>query len=310
MSGYLLLTYAITVIVVIIHLYIFHSSCRAQSWPFYFGLILPFGLIYIFNIIIFIIIIVNLIRRPNVQKEASKGGNLKKVKENFWVTVGLSVLFGVSWVFGLLATAGLPDYIRLPFDIVFTLLASLQGVFVLLLNCVKSQECRQLWNNWLHCRFTKKSQSRILTTGAPHTSTSSGVPTGRFSRLGSRVATLNRFIFKRHNYNVAQTSDSAHPPTSESMPPIELVYQGEKLGEGNKENEYTETISFHDEYSMNSYYAGATSESEEPKDNVSVLSYYACLPKVEGESNETCEVIVNKGVETQDQENYENCVSV
>ena len=265
----------------------------------------------------FIIIIVNLIRRPNVQKEAAKGGNLKKVKENFWVTVGLSVLFGVSWVFGLLATAGLPNYIRLLFDIIFTVLASFQGVFVFLLNCVKSQECRQLWNNWLHCRFTKSSQSKVLTTGAPHTSTSSGAQTGRFSRLGSRVATLNRFVinpFNRHNYNVTHTSasisDSAHPPPSESMPPIELVHVGERLGEKNKDNEYTETISFHDEYSMNSYYTGAGSEEPETKDDGSVLSYYVSLPQHEGGSNDKCGVIMNKGVDIRDQENYENCVSV
>ena len=68
------------------------------------------------------------------------------------------------------------------------------------------------------------------------------------------------------------------------MQPIELVYQGENRGDGNKGNEYTETISFHAEYSMNSYYAGVTSESGEPrtKYDVSVLSYYACLPEDEG----------------------------
>ena len=253
--------------------YIITFSCRAQGWPFYFGLILPFGLIYIFNIIMFIIIIVNLIRRPNVQKEAAKGGNFKKLKENFWLTIGLSILFGVLWVFGMLATAGLPVYIRIPFDIVFTVLVSLQGVFLFLLYCVKSPESRKLWKNWMLCRFTKRSQSQVSTSGSHRkrstTAMSSGTGSGtKLSHLGSRIAAMNQYFvnpFSRKQSTLTSTdiSSSVVSPPPMTTSPIELVRQDNAML-GYYEDEFTEKIAFKDHYSVESVYFGMTPDDKGP----------------------------------------------
>ena len=256
-------------------------SCRAQGWPFYFGLILPFGLIYIFNIVMFIIIIVNLIRRPNVQKEAAKGGNFKKLKENFWITVGLSVLFGVLWIFGLLASAGLPDYIRIPFDVIFTVLASFQGVFVFLLYCVKSPECQQLWKNWMLCRFTKRQQSQVSTSGSNRTKSTAGTSSGthsgtKRSRLGIRVASMNQYFvnpFSRKQNTLTSTdfSSSVLSPPPLSSSPIELVRKDTAML-GQYEDEFTEKISFQDQYSVDSVYFGIAPDDEEPSEEGRVIA--------------------------------------
>ena len=200
----------------------------------------------------FIIIIVNLIRRPNVQKEAAKGGNFKKLKENFWLTIGLSVLLGVSWIFGLLATAGLPGYFRIPFDIVFTVLASLQGVFLFLLYCVRSPECRKLWKNWMLCRFTKRSQSQVSTSGSHRTTSTTATSSGNvLSRLGSRVASMNQYIaspFSRKQNTLTSTdfTSSVVSPPPMSTSPIELVRKDTAML-GQYEEEFTEKITLKDE---------------------------------------------------------------
>ena len=220
-----------------------HSSCRAQSWPFYFGLIVPFGLIYIFNIAIFIIIISSLIKRINMQKKITKGDMHKNLKENFWITVGLTILFGISWVFGMMATAGLPNYIRLPFDIVFTVLASLQGVFVFLFYCVRSPECRQLWKNWMLCRFTKRSQLRTLTTVSQRSKSTADTSTGTQRRLTGMVDTLKANLFNQQTGRNDNTLPSTDTNISGIPPALELEHRG-ATSSGYFEDDFTEKITF------------------------------------------------------------------
>ena len=233
-------------------------SCRAQGWPFIFGLVLPFGLIYIFNIIMFIIIIINLIRRPNVQKEAAKVGKFKKLKENFWLTIGLSILLGVLWIFGLLATGGLPNYIRIPFDIVFTVLASLQGVFLFLLYCVRPPECRKLWMNWMLCRFTKRSQSPVPASGSNHTRSATAMSSGNvLSRFCSRFASMTQcfaslFSRKQNTLTSADFSNSVMPPPP--MPTSIELGRKDTAMLGQYKDEIAEKITFQGHYSVNSVF--------------------------------------------------------
>ena len=204
-----------------------------------------------------------------MQKEAARGGNFKKLKENFRLTIGLSVLFGVSWIFGLLASAGLPDYLRIPFDIVFTVLASFQGVFLFLLYCVRSPECRKLWKNWMLCRFTKRSQSQVSTTGSHRTRSTTDTATGTMlSRLNSRVASMNQFFaspFSRKQNTLASTdfSSSVLSPPPMSIFPIELVRKDSAML-GQYEDEFTEKVTFQDQYSVNSVYYGIAPDDDHP----------------------------------------------
>jgi hypothetical protein len=280
------------------------AYCRAQSWPFYFGLILPFGVIYIFNIALFVIILGSLIRRPNVQKEAQKAGQLKRLKENFWVSVGLFVLFGVSWVFGMLATAGLPNYIRIGFDVIFTILASLQGLFVFLLYCLKSPECRRLWMDWLHCRFTQASRTTTSSSGHNRRKSSQGASTLRGTRSTrinsiprpSLVATLNSRIFNQFNRKNENIYTSTNYSSSVmSPPPFELARKDDPHSLPEKkihfdfegiENNYVEKISFNDNFSENSFYFGMDENGGPNNDCTVVVNEDAFL----GASTEHCDV--------------------
>ena len=243
-------------------------SCRAQSWPFYFGLILPFGVIYIMNMTISILILISLIRRPKLQSGGDDAKNHKRLKESFWIMVGLSILFGVSWIFGMLATAGLPNYIRIPFDILFTILASLQGLFVFLFYCLKSPECRRLWMDWLHCRFTQASRTTTSSSGHNRGKSSQGASTLRRTRSTrinsilrpSLVATLNRRIFNQFNRKHEDVEYTSSAPT-ESHPTAEISYYS---------NDFFEELTFQDNFSGKSFYFGLQ-DNEDPDNECTVF---------------------------------------
>ena len=150
-----------------------NCSCRVYGYSFYIGLLVPFGVIYIMNWVIFILIFANLLCKSNVREETSKNGNLRKLKENFMIALGLSLLFGMGWAVGLLATSDLPDAVRYPAEWVFTLTTAFLGVYLFVLHVLKSQEARRLWKRWLLCQrkqaahgmsTSNTSKSRLTST--------------------------------------------------------------------------------------------------------------------------------------------------
>ena len=136
------------------YLIIFQCSCRVYDYSFYFGVIIPFGLVYIFNWATFIIIIISLSLRPNFNTEyhgSKKAGRNKMVKENLWIAMGLSVLVGLGWGIGLLASTGLPFYIQTPIEWIFTVLTAFQGIIIFFIYCLRAKESRQVWKRILCC---------------------------------------------------------------------------------------------------------------------------------------------------------------
>ena len=130
-------------------------SCRVYGYSFYIGLLVPFGFIYIMNWIIFILIFASLLCRPNVQKEASNRSSMRKLKENVMIALGLSLLFGIGWAVGLLASSDAPDAVRLPAEWIFTIVNAFLGVYLSVLYVIRSPDARKLWKKWLCCQHKK-----------------------------------------------------------------------------------------------------------------------------------------------------------
>ena len=160
------------------------------GYSFYIGLLIPFGVIYIMNWVLFILIFASLLCRPNVKKETSSSGNLRKLKENFMIALGLSLLFGMGWAVGLLASSDLPDAVRYPAEWVFTLTTAFLGVYLFVLYVLRSQDARKLWKRWLCCQSKKKrgvsfsstntqSSNRLKTLSSTLTSWKGTLKTGR-----------------------------------------------------------------------------------------------------------------------------------
>ena len=131
-------------------------SCRVDGYSFYIGLLIPFGFIYIMNWVIFILILASLLCRPNVRKETNNSGNIRKLKENFMIALGLSLLFGMGWAVGLLASSGLPPAVRHPAEWIFTLASAFLGVYLFILYILRSAEARKFWKRLFFCLHKKK----------------------------------------------------------------------------------------------------------------------------------------------------------
>ena len=128
---------------------------------------MPFGIIYIMNWIIFILILSSLLCRPNVRKETSNNGNLRRLKENFTVALGLSVLFGLGWAFGLLASSDLPGAVRYPAEWIFTLMTAFLGVYLFAFYILRSAEARKFWKSCLPCQHRKATVMPNATAKRP-----------------------------------------------------------------------------------------------------------------------------------------------
>ena len=163
-----------------------------HGYSFWIGLLIPFGIIYIINWILYILIFVSLLCKPDGREETRKNAKLHKLKENFTITLGLSLLFGIGWALGLLASSDLPHAVRYPAEWIFTLMTAFLGVYLFAMYTLRSSEARGLWKQWLLCQHKKKSFAGVSST------TSSRTNLGNLpSTIRSWWTSLNSSILRR-----------------------------------------------------------------------------------------------------------------
>lgn len=114
-----------------------HSS----PW-FIFGVLGLIGILQAYNIIFYVIIIWNVIitRKKISESHTNRSGLLRRLQNAFTI----SVLVGLSWIFGFFAIGSL----RMTFNILFCLFNSLQGFFIFLLYCIRQEEVRATFRKW------------------------------------------------------------------------------------------------------------------------------------------------------------------
>ena len=104
-----------------------------------------------FNVVIFICVLVVLIKKmrstATLKKEA--GGKDKAINGKSIVQLMIGIgfvmfLFGLTWLFAIL-TFQSSHGVRETFQILFTVLNSLQGLFIFIFLCVVSSEARDEW---------------------------------------------------------------------------------------------------------------------------------------------------------------------
>ena len=112
----------------------------------------PFGIIYILNWVLFFVIFISLCRRSSAKTEvlSEQPSTWSKIKQQFIVAVMLSLLFGLGWGVGLVATTSIPVLeVSLTLQIIFIILTNFQGVLILVMNCLRSADARAEWLLWI-----------------------------------------------------------------------------------------------------------------------------------------------------------------
>ena len=116
----------------------------------------PFIIIYIFNWIIFTIIILSLTHKSlksNLKEAKSKTKDKSPralVKQQFIIAITLSVLFGLGWGIGLLATEDIYSnkIARDVFASLFVVATAFHGLFIFLMHCLRSKDAQHVWKKW------------------------------------------------------------------------------------------------------------------------------------------------------------------
>ena len=160
-------------------------SCRAFNEPYYIGMIVPFLIIYLFNWVVFIIIIVSLLRKTLQSDIKTKNNNnITFVRQQLIITITLSILLGLGWGIGLLATQDIHTNktVRDLFATLFVIITAFHGLFIFIMHCLRSKEVRNTWKRWFYgatgkdfneltstAFFTKQRKDVPGTTGSSHT---------------------------------------------------------------------------------------------------------------------------------------------
>ena len=99
----------------------------------------------------FVIVIVSLLRK-NFQPEikSKKSTNIKFVREQLIIVTTLSILFGLGWGIGLLATQDIHTNktVRDLFAALFVIITAFHGLFIFIMHCLRSKEARSVWKRW------------------------------------------------------------------------------------------------------------------------------------------------------------------
>ena len=178
------------------------------------------------NWVIFILIFASLLCRPNVRKETSNQGKLRKLKENFTIALGLSLLFGMGWAVGLLASSDVHAAVRYPAEWIFTFMTAFLGVYLFLLYILRSSEARGFWMRWLLCQ---RKKSPLV--GASNTTSSRTRPGISSSTVASWWQNLKAHILRKPLKDTPTTNGSTLDTNQTSMTtnPYSSSITGEKL---------------------------------------------------------------------------------
>ena len=139
------------------------------------------------------------------------------------IALTLSLLFGLGWGVGLLATQSLYTVtaIRDLFAALFILLTSFQGLFIFLMHCARSREVRLQWTKWIY-----KAAGRDLTWLSSNSTSLSKRSTLNKSNNTktnlSRSATLKEYVSKSY--------DEDNIITGHELDKIGKLEEGRKVG--------------------------------------------------------------------------------
>ena len=89
-------------------------------------------------------------------------------RQQFMMTVMLSILFRLGWGIGLLVTEKLNStYVRYMFSTLFVIVTSFHGLLIFILHCARSKEAREVWAKWFF-RASKRNFSDLTSSALDH----------------------------------------------------------------------------------------------------------------------------------------------
>jgi len=99
--------------------------------------------------------------------EAKKKNRAAETKQQFRVAFTVSILFGLGWGFGLLASQAIDvQGVRIVFNALFTIFTTFQGFFIFVLYVLLSPNARKEWKRWILRREDKVREATSSGVGS------------------------------------------------------------------------------------------------------------------------------------------------
>ncbi len=181
-------------------------------------MIAPFALTFLFNVSLFLIVMASLIRRfyRNIKMNYSERNRMKEVRNLIVIGTSLSVLFGLGWVFGLLAQIPQPILSSIA-QYIFSVCVGFQGTLIFVLHGLRSADVRRVWKQWFY-----KIMCCIPTPpGLLSNYTSSQLPSPVRKTAPTTLSDSQHYSDSRHSenplYQSTETLDTPYPPDSATL---------------------------------------------------------------------------------------------
>lgn len=145
--------------------------------------------------------------------------NLKELRKLIVIGTSLSVMFGLGWAFGLLAS--IPDQvISITAQIIFGVFVGFQGVLIFILHGLRSADVRKQWKRWMYkVLCCVKTPPELLTSTAQSQSPS----TAKTAASPARNLTTSPVAYPpedRHSKNpIYQSQDDLDAPDGKPTDP-------------------------------------------------------------------------------------------
>ena len=173
-----------------------YSCYISNIWVFFFAFLTPIFLILMFNMVILLLVIWTSIKvQVNRRKimPNKKGFVLKDNIKTLVSFVGVSLLFGMTWLFAIFTFGSTNVSIAYAMQFLFATFNILQGFFIFLFFVLLSADARQEWQQLLCCK-KMKYQRNIANNTLPSKNSES-----RFSTIFRKSAILERNVGKYFN---------------------------------------------------------------------------------------------------------------
>ena len=113
-------------------------SCIVHSMPFYITVMVPFAVIILVNIIA-----IGAIAKSLGKKSQKYSVHVIPLKDRLRVVLGFVILFGLTWIFGVLVTIKEDE---IAFQYLFCIIGCFQGLYTFLMYCLRNPKIRRLWS--------------------------------------------------------------------------------------------------------------------------------------------------------------------
>ncbi|XP_038054485.1 adhesion G-protein coupled receptor G6-like [Patiria miniata] len=138
----------------------------------YYGQILPIGLVLLFNFVIFTLVTRQLSCDRMTNGSSSDKSQREERIRRLQNAVAISVLLGLTWVFGLLSVIQAASF---AFQVLFAICNSLQGLMIFVLFCAMNQQVHQVWREMFPCQRDAHRRGLVSGTGLD-SGTRGGIP--------------------------------------------------------------------------------------------------------------------------------------